>query len=120
VSKNAEEKKDTVRFHYLKSYGFRTVHADGAMGGPTPRGKGLHIAFYAERAPIPTMTVHKVTDSQQLGEEILDERSSRDGIVRELEVDVVMDIGAARDLHGWLGQQLERHAEIAAKMKEAK
>ena len=57
--KSAEEPSPTtLKFEYEKSEQFRTVFADGAIGGVTPRGY-VHVAFYSERSPIPKVVVHK-------------------------------------------------------------
>ena len=55
----AEQKKQgnghqehEVAFDFIKSEYFRVIHADGALGGPTPQGL-VHMAFYSERPPIP-------------------------------------------------------------------
>jgi hypothetical protein len=103
---------DRIRFHYLKSPQFGTVHADGAIGGLTPRG-GLHIAFYAERMPIPTMTEQPLKSDGTLGEENLSARVVRDGVIRELSVDVMMDLATAATLHRWLGDKLREARELS-------
>jgi hypothetical protein len=100
-----DDKQNSIRFHYIKSPQFRVVHADGIIGGPTPK-LNLHLAFYSERVAIPQQTVHTVKDGV-LGEEVLEQRVGRDGIVREVEVDTIMDIATARVLHTWLGDQLK-------------
>jgi len=98
----------TLSFHYIKSHHFRVVHADGIIGGPTPRGL-LHFAIYSERQSIPQLIVQNITmsaDGKQarLGDEV--ERIGKDGVTRELEVDLVMDRKTAAELHKWLGQRL--------------
>lgn len=101
-----ESNPKSIRFHYIKSPQFSTIHADGAIGGPTPRG-GLHVAFYAERMPIPTQVEHDLGSDGKLGEEKESSRIVRDGVVRELEVDVIMDLDTAQSLHAWLGNNLK-------------
>ena len=95
-----------VKFHYLKGSLFRVIHADGAMGGITPRGN-IHMAFYSERAAIPREHVHRLDASGRLGERIDEETVSREGIVREMDVDVIMSIADATGLRDWLTQQIE-------------
>ena len=55
MADSERKRPDKIRFHYLKSPHFMTVHVDGAIGGPTPRGL-LHAAVYAERVAIPNST----------------------------------------------------------------
>jgi hypothetical protein len=99
------KRPESVRFHYIKSPHFLTVHVDGAIGGPTPRGL-LHAAIYAERAAIPTSTVQPVLADGRLGDEIQAERVGKEGVVRELQVDLVMDLPAAQSLYKWLGEHV--------------
>jgi hypothetical protein len=91
----------TVTFHYIKAADFRTVHMDGAIGGITTRGF-MHFSVYSERPPVPQETTHAVLPEGALGEEIVDKRKSRKGIVRTLEVDVIVNETTARELRAWL------------------
>ena len=76
------------------------IHADGVWGGTTPRGL-VSFAFYNERAAIPRKT--KV-DLEQSGtalvptgpEEVVETRGN---IVREVEIEVMMDLESASNFH---------------------
>ena len=92
---------DEIEFHYLKSNGFRTVHCDGVWGGTTPRGY-ITMSFYSERAPIPNRLIHSVDSNGRVGKEIAEKRISREGIIREVEVEVIMDLAMARSTVEWL------------------
>lgn len=105
---------DRIKFHYIKAPAFRTIHADGVLGGPAPSGF-LNATFFTERLAIPQTTTFKVTAAGVLGEELLDERVSRDGITRELEVNLVMSADMAKRLHDWLGDHLQKLAAAAGK-----
>lgn len=100
---------ETVRYHLIKSPAFCTVHSDGAVGSLTPRGN-FHLAFFAERPPIPQLVEYEIEDNgaggHRLGKENIAARVSRDGFVRELQVDVVMSIQDARALRDLLQQQI--------------
>ena len=96
----------SVKFHNLKSPTFHSVPADGAWGGLNANGT-LHIVFFSERSAVPTETVHKIMPDGKLGDEILDKRKSRDGAIRQLEVDVAMPFMAAANLYTWLGNILK-------------
>lgn len=102
-AKNETPKK--VRYHFLKSNAFRSIHADGVFGGVTPR---LTIAatFFNERNPLPDQTVHEIKEDGTLGAEIKDERIGRDGIVRELEANIIMDAAFAKTLVVWLNDKI--------------
>lgn len=101
-----------VRFDYLKSNFYRVIHVDGAIGGPSPNGH-LVMSFFNERAPIPQQTEHRVQvlggekDGAVLGAEIPESRVSRDAVVREVEVSLVLDYKTAVIIHKWLGAHLE-------------
>jgi hypothetical protein len=97
-------KKEQLTFHYIKSNFFRVIHADGVWGGVTPR-LDVHMALFSERSPIPAKITHAVTPLQKLGEEI--QREVRDGIVREVEAEVIMDVGVARSLVKWLQERID-------------
>jgi hypothetical protein len=116
-AKSPKQLPDRIKFHYLKSPQFDTVHADGAIGGLTPRG-GFHIAFFAERMPIPTMTEQFVLPDGKLGEETPDSRVVRDGVIRELVVDVMMDFGTAERLNDWLTTQIKTLRAVAAQQNK--
>lgn len=95
----------SVTFHYLKSSGYRTHHADGAFGGKTPAGL-LFVGFYLERGPIPLSIQHEVDAEGHVVKEM--ERSGRTGIIREFDCGVIMTIEAATGLRNWLNKQLEK------------
>jgi hypothetical protein len=106
VSTKADDQlPSSVMFNYIKSNYFRVVHADGAMGGFTPRGQ-LFFSLYSERAPLPDVTVQAI-EGGQLGKEITEKREGSAGIARELEVGVVMDIAVAKSLRDWLNERIK-------------
>lgn len=106
-------KPSQVRFHYLKSNYYRTIHANGAFGGITPRGE-IAMQLYSERFPLPDTTTHVVNPDRSLGGEIVRERQTRDGILRELEVGAVFDLDTAREIADWLLQQITRLEALSA------
>jgi hypothetical protein len=62
------------------------------------------MSFYSERHPIPRILTHEVTREGVVGSE--SSRDIRDGIVREVEVEVVMDLQMARDVVKWLQEHI--------------
>ena len=101
----AEESPPTsIDFHYIKSNSFRVVHADGVWGGPTPRGY-LTMAFYSERHPIPQKLTHELKPEGTLGDPIV--RETKQGVVREVEVEVVLDLEMAKGMFEWLKEKIE-------------
>ena len=94
-----------LRFDYIKSNHFRVVHADGVFGGVTNKGS-VWATFWSERGAIPTQSVYKVTPEGKLGEEDLTKRVVRDAIIREAEVSLMLDLGLAKSLRGWLDDKI--------------
>ena len=112
----ADELSAEVEYHYIKSNHFRVIHADGALGGVTPRGY-VHLAFYNERPAIPRKGIRKLSeDGSHLEQEVYVEGFK--DIVREIEFDVLIDENAARELHDWLNRQIENLEERARMIEE--
>jgi hypothetical protein len=101
----AEQSDKTIVFHYIKAPHFFATHADGVVGGVTPR-RLIHMNFYAERGAIPTRVTHKLKSDGTLGDEVLAERQSREGLVRELETSVLMDLKVAVAFRDWLDAKI--------------
>jgi hypothetical protein len=106
----AKTKADSaLTFNYLKSNFFRVIHVDGAIGGFTPGGF-VHMTVYSERVAIPKSTTYEVTKGEGLGDEI--DRDSLEGIVREMEADLIFNIEAAVALRDWLDNKINASKEI--------
>jgi hypothetical protein len=99
--------KRTVSFHYIKSNSFRVVYVEGALGGPTPRGN-ISVSVFNERAPIPQKNVFEVLPTGELGAELVEQRISRDGVVREVEVELVFTVESAKTFAEWLAEHVRR------------
>jgi len=106
----------TVTFHYVKSNHFRVVHASGVFGGLNPDGT-LLVSVFSERAPLPDVTMQKVESNGQIGAEIVEARKSSDGIVREMEVGLNMDIRTARMIVEWLKERIAFADKMIADMQ---
>lgn len=96
--------KDKISFDYIKSNQFRVIHVDGVHGGATPKGHAIQMAFFSERAPIPKRETYGLVGGK-LGER--KEKVERDAIVREVEVEVIMDLETAKAITKWLGEKIE-------------
>ncbi len=111
------EPPPVIHFHMLKSNFFRVIHADGIFGGMSPRG-GIQIAFFSERQPIPQQMCHTINpDTGRLGDELEDQRISRDGIVREIEANVIMELTTAKSFLSWLQATVNDAEEIIERRK---
>jgi hypothetical protein len=103
-----KEEISSFTFNYLKSSNFRVIHVDGAIGGLTPGGF-VHMTVYSERVAIPKKVVHEVREDGSLGEEI--KRESLNGVVREMEADLIFNIDEAIALRDWLDNQVKKAQE---------
>jgi len=105
TSTHKDDTPKTLLIHYLKSPLFRTIHADGLFGGLTPH-QNIHMTFWTERAPIPQVIEHVINPDGSLGEEILEARIGKKGLVREIDIDVVFDLSTAIAIRKWLDQKI--------------
>jgi hypothetical protein len=118
---NVSNEPREISFNYVKSNFFRVIHSDGAWGGLSPRGD-IHIAFYNERAAIPDFSRFVISPVGGIVEPERFEASSE--LVREVEVDVIVDLTTAKALRTWLDTMItaleERLKEaIAERVKDA-
>ena len=112
------DKPNQVRFHYLKSPHYRTVLAEGVIGGPTPHGR-IQMTVFSEHLAIPQQTVSKLKSDGTLGEELKQERVSREGVVRDLETTLIFNEEVGDQLIEWLQRNLKelRKAKKAQKLR---
>jgi len=103
-----------IAFDYIKGQFFRVIYADGAIGALTPQGN-IQFALYSERKAIPRRQVHAIKPDLILGDVILEETVSRDAIVREMDVNVVMNAEVAANLAKWLFERVEELKKIRGK-----
>jgi hypothetical protein len=107
-----DERPNTVDINYIKSSRFIEISCDGAIGGPTPKGK-LWLAFYTERLPLPRVVRHELKVGPDGVEPDPDKAvlmDGREGVVRNVEVGVYLTAQTAADLRDWLNEQLKKLA----------
>lgn len=102
MSENVHQ--SAMKFHLMKGNFFRVIHADGAIGGITPS-REIFLSLFSERGAIPTLIEQAVNADGSLGKEI--SRESKEGIVREIEVGVVLSSRAAKGIAEWLTRQAQ-------------
>ena len=105
----------SIKFHYIKGNFFRVVHADGAIGGLTPS-RQIFISLFNERAAIPKVIEMKLSPDGTLGEEI--SREGKDGLVRELEMGIILSGHAAEHLLVILQESLKALKESTLESRE--
>ena len=117
-SAQSGESERRVKADYIKSNYFRVVHADGVFGGLTPQAN-IQMEIWSERQAIPKQSSFRVVtegDGPSLGDEIVEERISRDAFIREVEVGIVISLELAKAMIVWLATRVE--ALEAAKKSE--
>lgn len=110
------EATDRLKFHYIKSNMFRVIHADGIWGGLTPQ-LDIQMAVFSERLPIPLQVVQEIGEDGTLGRECVEERVSRDGVVREVEANLVFSVEVARKVVQWLEHKIRTAEEVESQKK---
>lgn len=110
----------TVKFqlpiHFIKSSHFRVIHASGVWYGGDAQ-QNLHLTFFNERNPIPKLLVVDLNKEGEILGEDLSKRESKQGIIREMEVDVILSLPAALELHKTLGENLKAIQEVRGKTR---
>src|ERR1700733_12478357 len=94
-----------IKFDYIKSNQFRSIHADGIWGGLNGH-LNIVMAFFGERPAIPQQLVFPI-DGEGLGPELQDQRVIRDAVIRDVEVAVSMNVAVAKSLREWIDKQIE-------------
>jgi len=101
----SQPKPETVQgtaIFYNKSNYFRVVHVTGMYGGGTPVPGELLMTVFNDRVPLPEKTVNDAS-----GKEILQARVAKQGLERELEAALVMNLATAKIMHEWLGRAID-------------
>lgn len=109
MAEELEQKKPfpTARFNYRKSNNFRVIKAEGALGGITPRGEIL-MNIFNERLPVPDYDEFEILEDGNLGKRV-SFSTDTEGIVREVEIALSMDVMAAASLANWLLDKVKRY-----------
>ena len=100
--------------HFIKGNHFRVVHASGVWFGADPQGN-VHLTFYNERTAIPQKIIIKIDQATGLftGEDE-SKRESKEGIVREMEVDIILSPIVAQGIF----KKLQENITAAAQAQE--
>lgn len=102
-----------IKFDFIKSNYFRTIHADGVWGGLNGH-LDIAMAFYSERPAIPQQITVPI-EGGQLGNELEAKRVGRDAIIRDVEISVTMNVEVARHFRQWLDDKIKAVEEINQK-----
>lgn len=108
-----------IEFNYIKSSHFRTVHADGVMSNGTPRGN-LFLGFYSERFPLPDSQTFEINEEGKIVGEIVEKRKiNSNGVMREVEVGIILDVEVAKVLILSLSQLIRQAETIEAQAESS-
>ncbi len=94
-----------LKVHFIKSSCFRVVHASGVWYGGDGH-NNLHLTVFNERNAIPRMVVVNVNEQGQVMGEDQSQRQSKEGVIREMEVDLVFSMRDAVEFYKSLGDNL--------------
>jgi hypothetical protein len=102
-----------IKFDFIKSNYFRTIHADGVWGGVNGH-LDIAMAFYSERPAIPQQITVPV-ENGKLGNELEGKRVGRDAVIRDVEISVTMNVDVARQFLQWLEEKIKAIDEFNEK-----
>lgn len=105
-----------IGIYYQRARHYRTIHADGAQFGVTPRA-AIQFTLFSDQRPMPEFVLHQVTPEGNLGEVI--EEVKKEGVIREVEANVVMDVATAASFVEKLQGVLEQIKSLQAKAQQA-
>jgi len=105
---------DEMPIHFIKGNHFRVIHASGVWFGADPQGN-VHLTFYNERTAIPQKVVIKIDKATGLfaGEDE-SKRESKTGLVREMEIDIILSPLVAQGIF----QKFQENINAAAQVQE--
>jgi len=104
-----------IGVHYQRSRHYRTVVADGAQFGITPRGR-IQFTLYTDQASFPEFVVHAVDPEGKVGAVL--EEVKKEGLVREVAVNVIMDVATATSFIKVFQEMMEERERIRREAEE--
>lgn len=105
-------KKKVVKINYIKTPSYRSYHADGAYGGVTPKGN-IYCEFFIDRNVTPQVVEHALSSDGIIG--AVKKTYGKEGIVRQIECGISMDIATAISFRDWLDDKIKRRQAVVAK-----
>ena len=95
--------KSRIRYNFIKSPNYKDIHIDGIWGGVHPGGY-IQMAVFNDKSHLPDVVEYEVREDGRLGNET--SRDLPDGIIRELEVDIAMNLNVAILMRDWLSERI--------------
>lgn len=100
-----------IKFNFIKAPECKEFGVDGAFGGISVSGR-IVAAVYTERPPVPTCVVHSIDSDGKLGDEIVDRRESKDGMIRVIQAVLYFDLNSAVGFRDWLEKKINELTDI--------
>lgn len=101
----ATENQVTIKYKFPDDYNPKYVN--GAYGGINLQGE-IVVNFYFERVPVPNSITHEIANDGTLGTPVAtDPKDLARSVLRYVQDGVVMNIEVAKQIHDWLGKQIE-------------
>ena len=110
----ASKSKKAIQIAYRQSPTYRNLYVSGAYGGLTPTGE-IFMGIYSQRLHFPQASSVEVDPSGNSKEV---DFVTDQGLVRDMEVGLMMDIGTAKAVHDWLHAKLEDAAKREKVLEE--
>ena len=110
-----DNEDNTVTFRYIFADDYNPVAANGVYGGVTPNGE-IVVNFYFERHALPYAEIHELTQEGRVADIV--EREPADvqrTFVRFITNGIVVDAAVAKIIHTWLGGQIVKAEQQAAR-----
>lgn len=105
------EKENLVTIKYKFKDDYNPIYINGAYGGVNTQGE-IVVNFYFERLPLPNTAEIDTSNNQISKQEPVDLDKS---LVRFIQNGVVMNLDTAKQIHSWLGGQIENLEKILNK-----
>ena len=91
--------------HFVKNNDFKTVQCSGAFGGIAPTGQ-INMNIYTDRVVIPRSITLEIDDSS--GAPLREvSRDTKNGVIREVQFGILIDVNVAKSLVEWLNGQIQ-------------
>lgn len=104
------ESTTSITFHFANSEHFREIYADGVWGGVILGGR-IQMAIFRDRYYLPEHVEYDVRDDGVLGNEI--SRSVPEGVSREIETNLIMNLNVAIDMRDWLTARINEVSNLS-------
>jgi hypothetical protein len=97
---------EKVKIHYIKTPQFRNIFISGVYGGGALGINKIYMGLFSDRMPFPQITVSNVENGMVTSENN-SEKISKDGIIRDVEANVILDLATAKILVNWLQEKIK-------------